>query len=149
MWCSAVGVIVAFTLGLLAAPLATDAQPSAHIPKVADRKNKRPFRPCLPAARRRQLLLARGAGGVLSALSVARSSGAQQGVAWFCGSLDLRLRREEGCGSGVSRCEDLGTTGWGKPGGAAGTPLRAGGVVRVAPLQRAWYKGRPRSFNLN
>jgi putative tryptophan/tyrosine transport system substrate-binding protein len=34
MWCSAVGVIVAFTLSLLAAPLAIDAQPSAHIPKV-------------------------------------------------------------------------------------------------------------------
>jgi hypothetical protein len=56
---------------------------------------KRPFHPCPPAARRRwQLLLARSDGGVLSALSVARSSGAQQGVAWFCGSLDLRLRRE-------------------------------------------------------
>jgi len=59
-----------------------------------DRKYKRPFHPCPPAARRRQLLLARGAGGVLSALSVTRSSGAQQGVAWFCGSLDMRLRRE-------------------------------------------------------
>ena len=34
MRCSAVGVIVAFTLSLLAAPLATDAQPSAHLPKV-------------------------------------------------------------------------------------------------------------------
>jgi hypothetical protein len=47
-----------------------------------DRKYKRPFHPCPPAARRRrQLLLARGDGGGLSALSVARSSGAQQGVA--------------------------------------------------------------------
>jgi putative ABC transport system substrate-binding protein len=34
MWCSAVRVMVAFTLSLLAAPLATDAQPAAHIPKV-------------------------------------------------------------------------------------------------------------------
>jgi hypothetical protein len=40
----------------------------------------------------RQLLLARGDGGVLSALSVARRRGVQQGVAWFCGSLDMRLR---------------------------------------------------------
>jgi hypothetical protein len=82
-----------------------------------DRKYKRPFHPCPPAARRRPRLLARGAGGVLSARSVTRSSGAQQGVAWLCDSLDLRLRSAEGCGSGVSRCEGLGTTGWGKPGG--------------------------------
>jgi hypothetical protein len=34
MWRRAVGVIVTLTLSLLAAPLATDAQPSAHIPKV-------------------------------------------------------------------------------------------------------------------
>jgi putative ABC transport system substrate-binding protein len=34
VWCSAVGVIVAFTLSLLTAPLATDAQPSAPLPKV-------------------------------------------------------------------------------------------------------------------
>ena len=34
MRCSAVGVIVAFTLSLLAAPLATNAQPPAHLPKV-------------------------------------------------------------------------------------------------------------------
>jgi len=59
-----------------------------------DRKNKSPFRPAPLAARRRQRLLARGAGSVLSARSVARSSGAQQGVAWLCSSLDLRLRRE-------------------------------------------------------
>jgi hypothetical protein len=52
-----------------------------------------PFSPMPPAARRRrQLLLARGDGGVLSALSVARRRGVQQGVAWFCGSLDMRLR---------------------------------------------------------
>jgi hypothetical protein len=79
-----------------------------------DRKNKRPFHPCPPAARRRrQRLLARGAGGGLSARSGARSSGAQQGVAWLCGRLDLRRRSAEGCVSGVSRCESLGTTGWG------------------------------------
>jgi len=82
-----------------------------------DRKNKRPFRPAPLATRGRQLLLARGDGSVLSPLSAARSSGAQYGVAWLCSSLDLRLRSAAGCGAGVARCEGLGTTGWGKPGG--------------------------------
>src|SRR5262249_19700229 len=45
------------------------------------------------AARRWQLLLARGDGKVLRALSVTRSLGAQQSVAWLCSSLDLWLRR--------------------------------------------------------
>ena len=45
-----------------------------------------------PSSPRRPLLLAHGDGGVLSALSVARRSGAQQGVAWFCGSLALWRR---------------------------------------------------------
>ena len=61
---------------------------------VTDRKYKRPFHPCLPAARRRrQRLLARDDGGGLSALSVARRSGSQYGVAWFRGNLDMRLSR--------------------------------------------------------
>jgi hypothetical protein len=77
---------------------------------------KRPFRPAPLATCRRQRLLARGDGSVFSALSVTRSSGVQQGVAWLCSSLALRLRARR-CGSGVSRCEGLGTTSWGKPGG--------------------------------
>ena len=68
-----------------------------------------------------QRLLARGAGSVLSALAVAHSRGAQQGVAWLCSSLDLRLRSEARCGAGVSRCEGLGTTRWGQPGRDDGT----------------------------
>ena len=49
-----------------------------------------------PAARRRQLLLAGGAGGVFNALSVARSSGrskASRGcaAAWTCGAGERRV----------------------------------------------------------
>src|SRR5205809_3316318 len=39
-----------------------------------------------------------------------------------CGRLDLRRRSAEGYVSGVSQCESLGTTGWGKPGGPGGWP---------------------------
>jgi hypothetical protein len=51
------------------------------------RKNKRPFRPCLPAARR---------------------SGAPAGVAWDCGRLDLRRR---GCPVRGPRDDRLGKAG--------------------------------------
>jgi putative ABC transport system substrate-binding protein len=34
MWYSSVGCIVTLTLSLLAAPLAVEAQPSAHVPRI-------------------------------------------------------------------------------------------------------------------
>ena len=75
-----------------------------------DRKNKRPFSPMPPgrtppAATPRPRRWRRP-----QRPAAARRSAAER-------RLDMRLRIGEGEVSGVSRCEGLGTTGWGKPGG--------------------------------
>ena len=97
---------------------------------VVDRKNKRPFRPAPLATCRRQRLLARGDGSVFSALSVTRSSGAQQGVAWLCSSLALRLRARRGVAQGFP-----GARASGRPAGERLEGTIAHGMSRCTEVQ--------------
>jgi globin len=92
-----------------------------------DRKSKRPFR---HASR------PHSDSGSLGARLVAHSSGVQQGGAWFCGRLDLRRRREKGCGAGLPSARAAGRPvgeSWGARGSqtaAHGRPAPCGGDAR-------------------
>jgi hypothetical protein len=79
-----------------------------------------------------------------SALSVDRRC-AQQGVAWFCGCLNLRRRSEEGCGSGFPSARASGRPVGNSLEGALALETSGKGISGWAPLsQQSFTQGRAR-----